>query len=39
LDNGEDKPVDLGKQTPVVAEVRPQDPWYREYDLFMGQTQ
>jgi hypothetical protein len=26
LDNGEDNSADLGKQTPVVAEIRPQDP-------------
>jgi hypothetical protein len=39
LDNGEDKSADIGKQTPVVAEIGPQDAWYRENELPMGQTQ
>jgi len=39
LNNGEDNPADIRKQTAVVAEVRPQDAWYRENELPMGQTQ
>jgi hypothetical protein len=39
LDNSDDKSADIGKQTPVVAEVRPQNTRYRENELPMGQTQ
>jgi hypothetical protein len=39
LDNGEDDSADIRKQTTVVAEVRPQDAWYRENELPVGQTQ
>ena len=39
LNNGEDNPDDIRKQTAVVAEVGPQDAWYRENELPMGQTQ
>jgi len=39
LDNGEDNPADIRKQPAVVAEVRPQDTRYCEYELPMGQTQ
>ena len=39
LDNGEDKSADIGKQAPVVAEIRSQNTRYRENELPMGQTQ
>jgi len=39
LNNGKDNPADIRKQTAVVAEVRPQDAWYRENELSMRQTQ
>ena len=39
LNNGKDNPADIGKQVTIVAEVRPQDAWYRENELPMGQTQ
>jgi len=39
INNGEDNPADIRKQTAVVAEVGPQDAWYRENELPMGQTQ
>ena len=39
LDNSEDNSADIGKQATVVAEVGPQDAWYRENELPMGQTQ
>ena len=39
FDDGEDELADIGKQTAVVAEVRPEDAWYRENELPMGQTQ
>ena len=39
LNNSEDNSADIGKQTTVVAEVGPQDAWYRENELSMRQIQ